>query len=125
MPITYEIDREKGLMVTRASGTISASDFFEYVDTILADPANEQCDELLILEEIDVEQISAGDIRGAARRSANLSRDDDFRVAVVAPGDADFGLSRMFQAFRELGDERMAVFRSIQDACDWLGVKVP
>lgn len=125
MPITYQIDREKGLTITHASGRITANEFLGYVDMLLADPSNEQCDELLILDQIDINDISSSDVRAAAQRSANLSRDTEFRVAVVAPSDADFGMSRMFQAFRELGDDRMDIFRELQEACDWLGVKVP
>jgi len=125
MPITYEIDREKRLMTSRAAGRITSAELFDYLEAIIKDPANVDCDELVVLDDVDTDAISSADVRTAAQRAASLSRDTDFRVAVVAPRDADFGMFRMFQAFRELGEDRMAVFRDIQDACDWLGVKVP
>lgn len=112
-------------MVTRIGGRITPAEAFSYLDQIIADPENEQCDELMILDDVDLSGITATDVRALARRASELSQDDQFRVAVVAPHDADFGVWRMFQTFRDLGDQRMAVFRRIEEACDWLGVKVP
>lgn len=125
MPITYEVDRSNRLMITRIEGRIAPAEAFAYLDRIIADPDNDQCDELLVLDDVDLSGIGAADVRGLARRAAELAQDDKFRVAVVAPRDADFGVWRMFQTLRDLGDHRMAVFRQIQQACDWLGVKVP
>ena len=124
MPIQYEVDREKRLMITRATGQLTPSELFSYLDAIIADPANEQCDEIYLFDDVDLSQVSSADVRTLARRAAEVSSGDPFRVAFVAPRDADFGMVRMFQAFRELGDDRMAVFRTLDDACDWLGVKV-
>ena len=125
MPITYEVDRASRLMVTRIGGRITPAEAFAYLDQIIADPDNEQCDELMILDDVDLSGIGATDVRALARRASELTQDDQFRVAIVAPRDADFGVWRMFQTFRDLGDQRMAVFRRIEQACDWLGVKVP
>lgn len=125
MSIKYEVDRAAKLMTTRATGRITPAMLFEYLDAIIADPANDQCDELMIFDDIDIEAISSADVRAFAQRSAELSQDDKFRVAVVAARDADFGMARMFQAFRELDEQRMAVFRTLDAACRWLGVKRP
>jgi len=110
-------------MITRFRGRIDRQETSAYLDAILADPANDDCDELIILEDVDMDEIGSSDVRSLARRAAELSRDDRFRVCVVAPRDADFGMWRMFQSFRNLGDDRMAVFRNLRDACDWLGTK--
>jgi hypothetical protein len=125
MPILYEVDRDARLMTTRASGRVTPAMLFEYLDAIIADPANEQCDELMILDDIDIESISSADVRALAQRASELSQDEKFRFAVVAARDADFGMVRMFQAFRELDEHRMSVFRTLEAACSWLGVKVP
>lgn len=125
MPITYVIDRDAKLMTTRASGLITPAALFEYLDAIIDDPANVHCDELMILEDVDIDAISAADIRALARRSAELSQDDQFRVAIVASRDADFGMARMFQTLRELGDKRMSVFRTLEAAREWLGATPP
>jgi len=123
MPITYEIDRRSLLMVTHMTGQITSSEAFDYLDAIVADPENDQCDELIILEDVDFESITSSDVRSLARRASENSHDDQFRVAVVAPRDADFGIWRMFQSLRDLGENRMAVFRDIDDAREWLGIK--
>jgi len=123
MPITYQLDRQNRLMVTRMSGRIEREEAFAYLDAILADPGNESCDELIVLEEVDLDAIGADDIRALARHASAGSRDEIFRVAVVAPRDADFGIWRMFQSLRDLGDHRMAVFRSLEEARVWLGAE--
>jgi hypothetical protein len=125
MPIQYEVDRAAMLMTTRATGRITPAMLFEYLDAIIADPTNDQCDELMIFDDVDIDAISSADVRALAHRSAELSQDDKFRVAVVAARDADFGMVRMFQAFRELDEQRMAVFRTLEAACQWLGVDLP
>ena len=126
MPITYEVDRETRLLVTHIDGSITAKDLLEYIDAIISDDATTGCDELMIVGDADADAIAASDVRAAARRATDMSSaDDGFRCAVVAARDADFGLFRMFQVFRDLGEERMAVFRTVDQACEWLGVKVP
>ena len=124
MPIQYEVDRDKRLLITRATGDLSPDDLFSYLDRLIADPEAEECDELYVFQNVDLSQVSAADVRTLARRATELSRPEGYRVAFVAPRDADFGMVRMYQAFRELGEERMAVFRTLDEACDWLGVKV-
>lgn len=46
------------------------------------------------------------------------------KVAVVAPEDFTFGLSRMYSAFRDQEQLEIEVFRTEQEAHDWLIEKV-
>ena len=41
--------------------------------------------------------------------------------AVVTPNDADFGVMRMLELLAEPGPRGYAVFRTIDEACVWLG----
>lgn len=47
------------------------------------------------------------------------------RVAFVTPGDADFGLARMFEVFRADPRTDFRVFRRYDDAVDWAGSLEP
>lgn len=42
------------------------------------------------------------------------------RVAIVVPDDASFGLSRMYEVYREDDVSEHMVFRSEEEARDWL-----
>ena len=44
------------------------------------------------------------------------------RVAIVADGDAAFGLTRMFQALRSDSSTELTVFRDVAEARSWLGL---
>jgi hypothetical protein len=41
------------------------------------------------------------------------------RLALVAPGDLDFGLSRIFAAYRDHPSTEVAVFRDFDEAVTW------
>ena len=41
------------------------------------------------------------------------------RVAIVAGTDADFGMARMFEAFREDFSTQVRVFRDYEEAVGW------
>jgi hypothetical protein len=48
-------------------------------------------------------------------------RHADSRRAIVTANDHDFGLMRMLELAAAIGPRHYAVFRSIEDACVWLG----
>ena len=100
MPIQYEVDRDKRLLITHATGNLSPDDLFSYLDRLIADPEAEDCDELYVFQNVDLSEVSAADVRTLARRATELSRPEGFRVAFVAPRDADFGLVRAWKGDR-------------------------
>jgi hypothetical protein len=64
---------------------------------------------------------------------ANLAAEMDppggaSRMAIVAPHDVSYGVSRMFQAFKEMnqrGTKKVAVFRDRAEAIAWLAGERP
>jgi hypothetical protein len=72
---------------------------------------------------VSVEVPSADRIRQLARLSAGMDAAMTSKLAIVAPGDFEFGLGRMYEAFRELqsGTKQVNVFRSLEEALAWLG----
>ena len=61
----------------------------------------------------DIRAIASAEIESVARR------------AFVTPDLATFGLARMFGSFREVQNapDEVAVFRTIEDARQWLGLQ--
>jgi hypothetical protein len=47
------------------------------------------------------------------------------RRAFVASQDVFFGMYRMYQILTDSSDIRVGVFRDIEEACEWLGIRVP
>jgi hypothetical protein len=69
------------------------------------------------------DEISADSLKRMARFIwANTARlGAGYRVAVVAPGDRDYGLTRMFQAYMDGPPFELKIFRELEDALGWLG----
>jgi hypothetical protein len=65
--------------------------------------------------EFDREQI-----RRIAQTARELPKPESLRVAIVASDDLVYGLSRMYEAFREDPHTELRVFRSKADAAVWL-----
>lgn len=122
MSIRYRVDRVRGLLITFVTGRVSVEEVVRYLDQIVADPETDECDELVIVRDADLKEISSEGVRRIARHASKVTTRDDFRTAVVAPSDAEFGLLRMFEAFRERAEGNFGVFRDLESARVWLRV---
>jgi hypothetical protein len=77
---------------------------------------------------VDLTGIRDTDVGSATlRRVAHIysetdRRPEDSRVAIVAPADLYYGLSRMYEAFREPSRLVIRVFRDLREARVWLGL---
>lgn len=69
---------------------------------------------------------TADEARAIARQDAMLAKlNPQLCVAVIAPLDAQFGLSRMWEVFAEDTGWQTAVFRDRPSALAWLRERVP
>lgn len=66
--------------------------------------------------------LDASEIQQLAEYGRRLGDSHSSRVAIVAPHDLDYGLLRMYRAYRDQGrtEARHQVFRNCDDALDWL-----
>ncbi len=73
---------------------------------------------LYVMEQAEVLLSTAAVRDGAAlaRSYANQPR----KIAVVAPGNITYGISRIFKVFRESDQTEFAVFRELDEARGWL-----
>lgn len=120
MPITYEIDPEQRLVVTRIWGPATESDVAKHNQSLRTDP------------QFDPHYRQLADMSGVTELLVSTkvieetAHDQYFapgvRRAFVASDDAAFGLARMFALYAEGVGQTIQVFRDRAAAESWLGL---
>jgi len=121
MPITYQIDSEKGLIHTRCVGDVTLTDVVGHFRTLERDPeCPGRLDVLLDLSEMTSVPKSE-EMRAASYEVSSVRSTVRFdHCAVVAVADAIFGMARMFAVFAEPWFAEILVFRERHEAEAWL-----
>lgn len=119
MPAGFQIDAERGLIVSQASGVVTEDDLREHQTKLRQDPDFDPgYDQLWDFRDVTEISVSSEAIRDLARAR---SFDPGARRALVAVSDVGFGVARMFAALHDDAPEEVQVFRSVEEARDWLG----
>ena len=122
MTISYRILKSYNIFYLRFEGEITLSDINQARPLALSDPDfTPELAQLVDLRFAQATSFPLSHIRALAETSA-FQR--GVKRALVAPTDIEFGLSRMFEVFNEPQHQLVQVFRSLEDACEWLGVPV-
>jgi len=125
MGIRYRIDEELKLVIAVVVGRVTDADVLEYAKRRHDDPEPRRAlDEVMDLRASAMDSTVTGDaVRQLARfwrdRSDNIA---DGRLAIIAPGNVSFGMSRMYQFLRDDGPDSIRVFRDPIEALRWLEV---
>ncbi|MBN1867962.1 hypothetical protein JW916_11795 [Candidatus Sumerlaeota bacterium] len=129
MPIDYRIDHDRRLVIASARGVMTREDAFEYQREAWSRPDVVGYDELL-----DMSTVSGTELKSPEemRDLAVLAASTDVpgrrtRLAIVVGKPLHYGLSRMYQAYRETapsGMKEVGVFHSREEALQWLGRNV-
>ena len=128
MPIDYQIDHERRLVVARGRGTLTSEDIFSYQSKAWSGLETTGYNELVDMSQVERFASASGERMSAlADLSAGMDRGGGFgsKLAVVAPSDVAFGLARMYQTYREMdgrGTKEVGVFRSHSEALAFLGI---
>ncbi len=128
MPVKYHIDHERRTVFAKCDGKLTPGELFRYQRDIWSMPELAGYDEFVEIIATDmVVPSSVGlDLRGLAELAASSDAREDAKLALVAQDDLAFGLARMYKLYRKLearGTRQVEVFRSRQEAMDWLGVR--
>jgi len=122
MSLSYTIDREQQVVRTRGWGSISASEVRDWISHLLADPLFDPCyRELSDLR--SVTEVTVGSMELAEAAATPLFDACALR-AVVATSDCVFGMARMFASFAERMGHQVRVFRCMDLAEAWLGLRI-
>jgi hypothetical protein len=119
MPATYEIDKERRLVITTALDRLTLADALAHQENLLKDPAfDPSFSQIIDLTRITEFALEASDIRTAAERNV-FSRES--RRAIVVSTNLVYGFGRMFEILREIaGENGIRVFRDLDEAVDWI-----
>lgn len=125
MPARDHFDAERNLLLVVFDGTIADEDLLKYArQAIETSRSSGGHDELIDLRAIeDAGQIESRTLRRVADLFTSSDRTpEQSRVAIVATSDVQYGLARMYQAFRSESPLDLRVFREMEEARAWLGI---
>jgi pheromone shutdown protein TraB len=122
MPLTYKIDKENRLVMTTAWGSLSFTDAFAHKDKLLNDPDFDPTySQIADFTQITELALSNDELRVFAEFKVFSPQS---RRAFITPRDLEYGMARMFATLRELrGEEGIGVFRTLEEALDWVLAK--
>ncbi len=123
MPWNYEIDADLRLVRSRAWGVLTHQEMTALRLRYTGDPAF-QSDFSQLFDLRDVTSVTAtlDELQEVATHAAF---GPGTRRAFVATHPVPYAFSRMYEAYRDFNDgqEEIQVFRSMEDAEKWLGLK--
>jgi hypothetical protein len=124
MPISYQIDEARGLVVTTATGALTDADILGLKARLQVDPRwSPRLRELADVRGIDRLDVTTVGVRRMASWDAAVGPAiESYRLAIVAPRDEVYGMARMYQMLTEFAVPNVGVFRDLEEAERWLGV---
>ena len=129
MPYTYEFSDQYPLVQVYIRGRDTFSDHIERIERITSDPRWESNHCVLVdFSETTDFDISTSDLeRIAALQHQRNETIGSGKMAVVAPTDFVFGLTRMWEAYMDSEAPsimQIMVFRNRGNAIEWLGFPI-
>jgi len=122
VPISYEIDDERGLVRTTATGTLTTADILGLKARLLADPRwSPEMRELADVRAINRLDVTPDGVwQMAGHDDAVGPAINSYRLAIVVPRDEVYGMARMYQMVTESVVPHVRVFRDLAEAETWL-----
>jgi hypothetical protein len=130
VPITIEIDNENCVVVATASGRLTMDELYKYQVDMWTAKEYREYNELFDLTRVEAfVPPTSENIKDFSDFAATMEVDSvHSKLAIVAEGDFEFGLARMFQVFRETHPQsrkEVAVFRTVPEAMKFLKAEKP
>jgi hypothetical protein len=124
MPVLYRIDKRNRIIRTRCVGDVTLEEVINHFRTLEHDPDAPDCLDVLLdlTEETSIPKTEY--LREITAEIRRIRYRVEFGVcAVVAPGNALFGMLRMFEVFTEDYFHQLRVFRTLTEAETWLAAQ--
>jgi hypothetical protein len=124
MTVEYRFIDEWKLVWVHISGTATFEQMTAYLKSLSKDPR--YCPPMIKL--VDFRECRDYALtREEAEKFAKLNRDlrtvfSNEKCAIVAPGDLEYGMSRVHEMYTTGSGLDIAVFRRLQDALGWLDI---
>jgi len=119
MPAEFIIDVEHRVIFSIGTGLFTSTDFKEHMERLRrASDFNPDFNQIVDCRGITCMDLNSEQVRDLAGQSIFSNRS---RRAFVVSSDLQFGLSRMFSAYREaVTGQEVRVFRTMPEALAWL-----
>lgn len=128
MPISTAFTRDGAGLLRTVQGTVTGADFVAAETALLSEQQTIAKLRYALLDFGDATEFSAtaDEVRLIAKRDAELAAlNSQVAVAIIAPRDVQFGMSRMWEVFVDGSGWETAVFRDSASAVAWLYQRVP
>lgn len=119
MPISYEVDQAQSLLVMTLVGEVSLDEITVFQTELAADSRTRECTKCLV----DLESSIPVDGSPSWMRSiaaGNPTETNLTKMAIIAPDDLRYGLSRAYQAYADEAPVEIHVCKTRAEADDWL-----
>jgi hypothetical protein len=119
-----EIDKEHLRVVTTWGAVVSDAALMAYQKSVWSDPEVHGFDELIDFRGLEKVEVTTEGLEAVAHAAAGM--DDPIehsRFAIVIRDSLSFGLSRMYEAFREMhakSSRQIMIFHHLEEALAWL-----
>ena len=120
MPISYRVDPARRRVETTITDEYTLADVEAYMDAVEADPAYAADFDRLIDLTATQTLLAPEEVRSLADIVRGRPASPRSRRALVAAGDAQFGVARMFELYAEDAPVAYRTFRDRAAADDWL-----
>ena len=125
LPYSFHTQSSQRFILIKFTGTISSEEEQQaFIDFVRRDDLDKSLDLLVDRREASTEATPPDVTEQLRTVRDNMPRiDKKPRLAIVAPGDFQFGMVRMFE-MKSGGDlpHHMVVVRDLEAACEWLGI---
>lgn len=122
MPYRFDVDSDAQVVTKTVWGSYDDEQALQSMKEFDQISGNHEFNELHDLTEVTSYDVSPATLKNLAYDSFN-AEDQDFlpkRVAVVAPSDLVYGMTRIYDAYHEGSKEQIRVFRALEESIDWL-----
>jgi hypothetical protein len=125
MPMTYTIDRAHNLVRTTGTGVLTDDHVMAHRKALTDDPEfSPQMRELSDIRQVTDFQVTPAGVRIMVASDVKMVATGGMhQLAIVADENVAYGMSRMYQTLGEPNIRTVGVFRSYEEATEWLGIQ--
>jgi hypothetical protein len=121
LPVSYSIDPDLRLVISRIWGTVTNDDVNEHDRQLRADPLLDPTySQLADMSEVTLNLVSSNTVQETAREQFFVP---GARRAFVVSDDASYGMCRKYATHAESFGQVITIFRDRNEAEAWLGLK--
>jgi hypothetical protein len=119
MPFSIHVEADSGVAIGTCSGVLGLADAKAGASTLWENPTWSGLAVVWDLREAQLDTSSSEVFQLAQYIHAEQRSPGPVRVAFVTSRDVDYGLARIFEAYRERPATEVHVFRDFEAAVDW------